>query len=78
MIKYEGYIKRQQAHVEKIKREENTKIPKAFSYVSIDSLSNEAKEKLALVRPETLGQAGRISGITPADISVLSVLLSST
>ena len=76
VVKYKGYILRQQEQVSRMKKQENTIIPKSFKYKSINSLSNEAREKLSLVRPETLGQAYRVSGVTPADISVLSVLLS--
>jgi len=78
LIKYEGYIQRQYDQVQKMKKQENHKIPSDFKYLNINSLSNEAREKLNLVRPQTLGQAMRISGITPADISVLSVLLAAT
>lgn len=76
VVKYKGYVLRQQEQVSRMKKQENTIIPKSFNYKSINSLSNEAREKLSLVRPETLGQAYRVSGVTPADISVLSVLLS--
>ena len=76
VVKYKGYILRQQEQVSRMKKQENIIIPKSFNYKSINSLSNEAREKLSLVRPETLGQAYRVSGVTPADISVLSVLLS--
>ncbi len=75
VIKYSGYIVRQQEQVVRMKKQENLPIPRSFNYNSISSLSNEARDKLSLVRPETLGQANRVSGVTPADISVLSVLL---
>jgi tRNA uridine 5-carboxymethylaminomethyl modification enzyme len=74
VIKYEGYIKRQQNQVDKMKKNEATPIPQNINYLAIKSISNEAKEKLSFVQPETFGQAMRISGVTPADISVLSVL----
>ncbi|MEA1881790.1 MAG: tRNA uridine-5-carboxymethylaminomethyl(34) synthesis enzyme MnmG [Candidatus Marinimicrobia bacterium] len=76
LIKYEGYIKRQYNQIKKINKHEKLPIPMDFKYKDIISLSNEAREKLNLVRPQTLGQAMRISGVTPADISVLSVFLS--
>ena len=56
-------------------KNETIKIPKRFNYKDIKSISNEGREKLNSIRPETLGQAMRISGITPADISILSVML---
>ncbi|MEE8335772.1 MAG: tRNA uridine-5-carboxymethylaminomethyl(34) synthesis enzyme MnmG, partial [Candidatus Neomarinimicrobiota bacterium] len=74
-IKYEGYIRRQQETIERLNKQENVNIPDSFDYISINSLSNEAREKLSFVKPENLGQAMRVSGVTPADISVLSVLL---
>jgi tRNA uridine 5-carboxymethylaminomethyl modification enzyme len=74
-IKYAGYIVRQYEQIERLKSQEKHSIPKDFDYLSINSLSNEAREKLAFVKPETLGQAMRVSGVTPADIGVLSVLL---
>ena len=74
-IKYEGYIKRQEEHIKKMKKHENKKIPAGVNYHNISSLSNEAREKLSFVNPETLGQASRVSGVTPADASVLAVLL---
>ncbi len=74
-IKYAGYIVRQYEQIERLKAQEDHAIPKDFDYFSLNSLSNEAREKLAFVKPETLGQAMRISGVTPADIGVLSVML---
>lgn len=74
-IKYEGYIKRQFEQVEKFKRIEHVHIPKDFSYETIPGLSNEIVQKLSKIRPSSLGQASRISGITPAAISVLMVYL---
>jgi tRNA uridine 5-carboxymethylaminomethyl modification enzyme len=76
VVKYEGYIVRQRELVARMKQQEDTPIPKSFNYALIKSLSNEAREKLSFVRPETLGQANRVSGVTPADVSVLSVYLS--
>ena len=75
IIKYEGYIKRQKKQVLRMKRQENVLIPPRFNYLDIAGLSAEAKEKFSRIRPQTLGQAQRISGITPADVSVLSVML---
>jgi tRNA uridine 5-carboxymethylaminomethyl modification enzyme len=74
-IKYAGYIVRQYEQIERLKSQEKLSIPGDFDYISINSLSNEAREKLDFVKPETLGQAMRVSGVTPADVGVLSVLL---
>ena len=74
IIKYEGYIKRQQEQIDKMKRNEVARLPRNINYLQIKSISNEAKEKLSFVQPETFGQAMRVSGVTPADISALSVL----
>ena len=75
-IKYEGYIKRHLNELEKQKKNEALIISNKVDYVAFTGLSNEAVEKLSFVRPETLGQAMRVSGVTPADISVLLVNLS--
>jgi len=72
-IKYETYIAKEKEAAEKLKRLENIKLRSDFNYKEISSLSNEAREKLSLIRPETLGQAGRISGVSPSDLSVLLV-----
>ena len=72
-IKYEGYIKRHLKEIEKIKKNELLTVSSLIDYGSIPGLSKEAIEKLSSVRPETLGQAMRISGITPADASVLLI-----
>ena len=72
-IKYAGYIDKERKNADKLKRLENTKIPLSFDYDSLASLSYEAKEKLNKLQPSTLGQASRISGINPSDISVLLV-----
>jgi len=74
-IKYEGYIKRHEAEVKKLYKNENLPIDKAVNYSGFKGLSNEAVEKLNLVRPETFGQASRISGVSPSDVSVLMVYL---
>jgi tRNA uridine 5-carboxymethylaminomethyl modification enzyme len=75
LIKYDGYIKRQMEQVERSKHREDTKIPDDFDYQAIPGLSNEVKEKLARIRPISLGQASRVSGITPAAISIIQVYL---
>ena len=74
-IKYEGYIGKQLERVEKFKRMENKRIPDDIDYLSIDGLRIEARQKLDKLRPESLGQAGRISGVSPADINVLLIYL---
>ena len=76
-IKYEGYIKRQMRQVEQFKKLENKKIPEDINYGEIQSLRIEAKQKLDQIRPASIGQASRISGVSPADISVLLVYLGS-
>ena len=72
-IKYKGYIEKEKANADKLQRLEDIKIPDNFDYDPLASLSNEAKEKLNKIRPSTLSQASRISGINPSDISVLLV-----
>ena len=74
-VKYAGYIRRQQEQVERFQRLENLVIPDNFNYDAVKGLSAEVHEKLKLVAPRTLGQAGRIPGVTPAAIAVLAVLL---
>jgi tRNA uridine 5-carboxymethylaminomethyl modification enzyme len=74
-IKYKGYIDREKEMAEKVKRLEDVIIPVDFDYKKIKSLSSEASEKLIKINPNTLGQASRISGVSPADISVLLVHL---
>ena len=74
-IKYEGYIKRQMRQVEQFKKLENKKIPQDINYDEIPSLRIEAKQKLNQIRPASIGQASRISGVSPADVSVLLVYL---
>ena len=75
MIKYQGYIEHQLNEIERHKRHENTLIPAEFDYDKVDSLSNEVRSKLMQHRPVSIGQASRISGITPAAISILLVSL---
>jgi len=72
-IKYKGYIEKEKANADKLQRLEDIKIPDNFDYNPLASLSHEAKEKLNKIRPSTLSQASRISGINPSDISVLLV-----
>ena len=74
-VKYAPYVERQTAEVARQKRLAKKEIPEDFDYASIGSLRNEAKEKLAMLRPGSLAQAGRISGITPADVALLMVHL---
>ena len=74
-IKYAGYIKRQQEQVDRFKKLERTRLPEDMPYAGLPGLSNEVVEKLSSVQPLSLGQASRISGITPAAISVLQVHL---
>lgn len=74
-VKYDGYIKRQKDQVAKFKKNEMVKIPVDFDYTKINSLSAEVVEKLCRIKPQTLGQASRIPGVTPAAITILSVLL---
>ena len=74
-IKYGGYLKKEKQSVEKFKRLENIKIGEDFDYKKIHSLSAEAREKLMLIKPDTISQASRISGVSPSDINVLLVYL---
>jgi tRNA uridine 5-carboxymethylaminomethyl modification enzyme len=76
-IKYEGYIKRQIAQVEQFKKLEKRKIPKDIDYEKIEGIRIEARQKLNKVKPESVGQASRIEGVSPADISVLLIYLES-
>ncbi|MFP4925276.1 tRNA uridine-5-carboxymethylaminomethyl(34) synthesis enzyme MnmG, partial [Staphylococcus pseudintermedius] len=73
--KYEGYITKSLQQVDKVKRMEQKKIPEDLDYSQIDSLATEAREKLAEVKPLNIAQASRISGVNPADISILLVYL---
>ena len=74
-IRYEGYIKKQQEQVDHMEKLENQLIPEEIEYEKLESLRSEAREKLAKIRPLSLGQASRISGVSPADISVLAIYL---
>lgn len=73
--KYEGYIDREQELADKIQRLEDIRIPSTFDYSALKSLSTEARQKLAKIKPSTVGQASRIQGVSPADISVLLVFI---
>ncbi len=74
-VKFSGYLNRQNADIERLKKMEHARIPSDFCYTSIKGLSTEVRNRLLEVRPQTLGQAGRIYGITPAALSLLSVYL---
>lgn len=76
--KYEGYITRQREEIARMNRQHGVIIPQQFDFNEIRGLSNEVRQKLSQVQPETIGQAGRISGITPAAISLLLVHLKKT
>jgi tRNA uridine 5-carboxymethylaminomethyl modification enzyme len=75
VIKYEGYIQKQIAQVEQFKKLENKKIPEDINYDDVKSLRIEARQKLNKIRPNSIGQASRISGVSPADINVLLIYL---
>ena len=74
-IKYHGYIAREEAIAQKLSRLEHVQIRGKFDYASIQSLSTEARQKLAKIDPETVGQASRIPGISPSDVNILLLLL---
>lgn len=76
MIKYEGYVVRERQLAEKARRLEDVRLPDKFDYSSLISLSTEARQKLEAIRPQTIGAASRIPGVSPADISILLMLLS--
>lgn len=75
LLKYEGYLEKEKLMVEKMQRLEHVKIPDGFDFHSLTALSKEAREKLTRIQPQTIGQASRISGIAPSDISILLVHL---
>ncbi len=75
LVKYSGYIEREQQMADKLKRLEHIKIPTAFDYNKISSLSTEARQKLKKIKPNNIGQAARISGVSPSDVSVLLVYM---
>lgn len=74
-VKYQGYITRQEEEIARLIKHQQTALPEAFDYRQVKGLSNEVRQKLELVRPETLGQASRISGVTPAAVSILLIHL---
>ena len=74
-LKYDGYIRRQQGQIHEMRRLENKRLPETLRYDQIEGLRLEAREKLGKIRPQSVGQASRISGVSPADISVLLVYL---
>jgi tRNA uridine 5-carboxymethylaminomethyl modification enzyme len=74
-VKYSGYIEKEKNNAEKLTRLEGIKIPKNFDYSKLKSLSYEAREKLTKIKPTTISQASRISGVSPSDISVLLVFM---
>lgn len=74
-IKYDGYIAKEKANADKLQRLENIKIPDNFDYTKLKSLSFEAREKLSKIRPTTISQASRVSGVSPSDISVMLVYM---
>ncbi len=75
VAKYSGYIHRQSEQVERFQRMESRPIPAHFDFAALPQLRAEAREKLGRIRPANLGQAGRISGISPADLAVLMIYL---
>jgi tRNA uridine 5-carboxymethylaminomethyl modification enzyme len=74
-LKYEGYIKRQNEHVANFNQSETIEIPNGFDYNKIKSLSNEGREKLLKVKPHSIGQASRIAGVSPSDVSILTIYM---
>ena len=74
-VKYAGYIARQDRMIRDVARREKTLIPEGFSYQELTGLTLEAREKLARIRPRSLGQAGRIPGVSPSDLAQLSIAL---
>ena len=77
-IRYSGYIERQDRELEKARKAENMEIPADFDYDSVDGISSESKEKFKAVRPLSIGQAGRISGVRVSDVAVLAVAVRSS
>ena len=74
-VKYSGYIEKERNNAEKLTRLEDVKIPEFFDYSKIKSMSIEARQKLTQIRPVTISQASRISGVSPSDISVLLIYM---
>jgi tRNA uridine 5-carboxymethylaminomethyl modification enzyme len=77
-VKYEGYLKQERSHAERLRRQERRRIPDEFPFARVPGLSREVVQRLSQVRPETLGQASRIPGVTPAAVAVLGAHLSKT
>jgi tRNA uridine 5-carboxymethylaminomethyl modification enzyme len=75
IIKYSGYLERERGVADKIKRLEDLKIPPDVNYVELTSISTEGRQKLAKIKPETVGQASRISGVSTSDVSILIMYL---
>jgi tRNA uridine 5-carboxymethylaminomethyl modification enzyme len=75
LIKYDGYIERQSSQIEEMQKFDRIKIPDDFDFKNCKVISLEARDKLAKVQPKTLGQAGRVGGVTPNDLSVLQILI---
>jgi len=73
--RYDGYIQRQEAQIRRMARAADQRIPADFDYAAVDGLRREAKEQLAKIRPETVGQAARLPGVSPADAALLLVRL---
>jgi tRNA uridine 5-carboxymethylaminomethyl modification enzyme len=74
-VRYEGYLKRQDEQISQFRKNESLSIPEGFDFTKVKSLSTEGREKLARIRPSSIGQATRISGVTPADVAVLMINL---
>ena len=74
-VKYKGYIEREKLAADKLRRLDNIRLPKDFDYNSVQSLSTEARQKLIRIQPNTIGEASRIPGVSPNDVSVLLVLM---
>ena len=74
-VKYAGYIAKEEQQVARLRRQEAKKIPDRIDYAAITGLATEARQKLSKIQPETLAQAGRISGVNPADLAILSVYI---
>ena len=75
LVKYDGYIKKEKDLVSKLSKLDNIPLKKDFDYNNLKSLSTEAREKLSKIKPETIGQASRISGVSPSDINVIAVFI---
>jgi tRNA uridine 5-carboxymethylaminomethyl modification enzyme len=76
-LKYEGYIRRQTSHIENQRSADHTKIPAEIDYQNVPGLRTEARQKLTTLRPETIGQAARICGVTPSDLGIVTLWLHS-